>query len=212
MKDLIFRRYAELGKAWRAGLSNEVFRASVVFLDPDGAVFAIALALPQIREPLVNLVVTAMGSVGAVAEDGSISPTILFFSNLQTCIFIMIYGLIPFLQLPALTLGLNAMVLGVLGAWYAAEGISPLVYLVLLVPHGIFELPALAMALGTRSSGLQANYRPPAQTRRRLFPLGVCGPDEPGVAAGSGSSAADCSPHRGIYHPAPGLFGSLIFL
>ena len=149
MKDLIFRRYAELGKVWRAGLSNEVFRASVAFLILTVLFFAIALALPQIREPLVNLVVTAMGSVGAVAEDGSISPTILFFSNLQTCIFIMIYGLIPFLQLPALTLGLNAMVLGVLGAWYAAEGISPLVYLVLLVPHGIFELPALAMALGT---------------------------------------------------------------
>ena len=141
MKDLIFRRYAELSKAWRAGLSNEVFRASVAFLILTVLFFAIALALPQIREPLVNLVVTAMGSVGAVAEDGSISPTILFFSNLQTCIFIMIYGLIPFLQLPALTLGLNA--------WYAAEGISPLVYLVLLVPHGIFELPALAMALGT---------------------------------------------------------------
>ena len=118
MKDLIFRRYAELGKAWRAGLSNEVFRASVAFLILTVLFFAIALALPQIREPLVNLVVTAMGSVGAVAEDGSISPTILFFSNLQTCIFIMIYGLIPFLQLPALTLGLNAMVLGVLGAWY----------------------------------------------------------------------------------------------
>ena len=32
MKDLIFRRYAELSKAWRAGLSNEVFRASVAFL------------------------------------------------------------------------------------------------------------------------------------------------------------------------------------
>ena len=136
MKDLIFRRYAELSKAWRAGLSNEVFRASVAFLILTVLFFAIALALPQIREPLVNLVVTAMGSVGVVAEDGSISPTILFFSNLQTCIFIMIYGLIPFLQLPALTLGLNAMVLGVLGAWYAAEGISPLVYLVFWCPTG----------------------------------------------------------------------------
>ena len=44
MKDLIFRRYAELGKAWRAGLSNEVFRASVAFLILTVLFFAIALA------------------------------------------------------------------------------------------------------------------------------------------------------------------------
>ena len=90
MKDLIFRRYAELGKAWQAGLSSEVFRASVAFLVLAVLFFAVSLALPQVRDPLVNLIVNAMGSVGAVAEDGSISPTILFFSNLQTCIFIMI--------------------------------------------------------------------------------------------------------------------------
>ena len=46
----------------------------------------------------------------------------------------------------AATLG---ALLGVLGAWYVSEGVSPLVYLAAVIPHGIFELPALILAFAT---------------------------------------------------------------
>jgi stage II sporulation protein M len=81
-----------------------------------------------------------------VVEAGTLSPVDLFVNNLRATLFTMLYGLIPFLQLPALALGLNAMMLGVLAAWYVSEGISLAVYLAALIPHGIFEIPALILA------------------------------------------------------------------
>ena len=111
--------------------------------------YAACLLLPQVREALVGLVLSVMGSMPITQEDGTLSALGLLSNNLQACAFIMVYGLIPFLRLPALTLGINAMVLGVLAAQYTVEGISLFVYLALLLPHGIFELPAITLALGT---------------------------------------------------------------
>ena len=74
----------------------------------------------------------------------------------------MAYGLIPFIQLPALALGVNAMVIGVMAAWYLTEGYSMLGFLASILPHGLLEFPALilAFAMGLFVCG---------QLTRRLF-------------------------------------------
>jgi stage II sporulation protein M len=81
-----------------------------------------------------------------VDEVGNLSAVALLSNNLQACTMIMLYGLIPFVHLTALALGMNAMLLGVLAAYYVTNGISMLVYLAALIPHGIFEFPALILA------------------------------------------------------------------
>lgn len=134
--------------AWRGGLPYEVFRSGAAFCILTLAFFLASLLLPQLREGVVKQLLALLGNLELVANDGTISVLGLFANNAQACIFIMLYGLIPFLRLPALTLGVNAMMLGVLAAWYQTQGLSLLVYLALILPHGIFELPAMVFSAG----------------------------------------------------------------
>ena len=82
--------------------------------------------------------------------------------GLRATAFIMAYGLIPFIPLPAMALGVNAMVIGVTAAWYFTEGYSMLGFLASVLPHGLLEFPALilAFAVGLFACG---------QITRRLF-------------------------------------------
>ena len=58
----------------------------------------------------------------------------------------MLYGLIPFLPLSALALGTNALMLGAFAAIYQQQGIGLGVYVLGVLPHGIFELSALILS------------------------------------------------------------------
>ena len=77
-------------------------------------------------------------------DDGSFNVLALFLNNLRAMVLSVLYGFIPFLYLPALSLGVNAAILGMIasmveGRWLLlAAGI---------LPHGIFELPALFLSL-----------------------------------------------------------------
>jgi stage II sporulation protein M len=55
-------------------------------------------------------------------------------------------GLIPFLPLSALALGMNALMLGAFAAIYQQQGIGLGVYVLGVLPHGIFELSALILS------------------------------------------------------------------
>ena len=70
----------------------------------------------------------------------------LFFNNITASLLSMLYGLIPFLPLSALALGTNALLLGAFAALYQHHGIGLGVYFIGILPHGIFELPALILS------------------------------------------------------------------
>lgn len=146
MKGVLRYQFGGLRKAWHDGLREEVQRSAVAFCVLVVLAFGVSLALPDLRDQAVALVLETMNGIGAVKEDGTLSALGIFLNNLRACAFTMVYGLIPFLQLPALALGVNALLLGVLAAWYVSEGLSLLAYLAALLPHGILELPALILA------------------------------------------------------------------
>ena len=146
MKGVLRYQFGGLRKAWHDGLREEVQRSAVAFCVLVVLAFGVSLALPDLRDRAVALVLETMNGIGAVKEDGTLSALGIFLNNLRACAFTMVYGLIPFLQLPALALGVNALLLGVLAAWYVSEGLSLLAYLAALLPHGILELPALILA------------------------------------------------------------------
>lgn len=81
-----------------------------------------------------------------IGEDGSIDLLALFGNNARASAVSILYGFIPFLYLTALALGTNALVLGVFAAYYVNNGVSLLVYLAGILPHGVFELTALMLA------------------------------------------------------------------
>lgn len=137
-----------LRNAWDGGLREEVRRSSMAFFILWLIAFAACAFLPELRTALAERMLSALNGLNVTDETGSLSALALFLNNVRASTAIMLYGLIPFVQLTALALGINAMLLGVMASWYLAEGISLPVYFSALLPHGIFEFPALFLAFG----------------------------------------------------------------
>ena len=76
-----------------------------------------------------------------------LDPAALFFHNLQACAVGMALGLIPFLFLPLLALLSNAVVLGAVSGTMLGFGMEASWLIAGILPHGIFELPALLLSL-----------------------------------------------------------------
>ena len=108
--------------------------------------FAAGLIFPAVPAQVLTLF-SQMADAGVVSESGSISVPALLWNNLRAMVLSVLYGFIPFIYLPALSLGVNALLLGLFAAYFLNNGISILAYLGGILPHGIFELPALVISL-----------------------------------------------------------------
>ena len=162
MKGVLQYQISGLKSAWQNGLSGEVLRTAIAFPILVMLSFTLCTVFPALRDCLLSMVLSSMESMGIVNEDGSLSALALFSNNLRATVFIMVYGLVPFIQLPALALGVNTMALGVLASWYIAQGYSIVAFLAAVLPHGLAEFPALILAFGV---GLYVC----GQVTRRLF-------------------------------------------
>ena len=145
---LLRPQWEALRKVWDNGYRDEVRRSAIAFVLLYFIAFAGSLALPELRGAVMARVAELFGSLGVTGDTGGLSALLLFSNNIQACAMMMLYGLIPFIHLTALPLGMNAMLLGVLLGHYAATGMSIPLYLASLIPHAIFELPALILAIG----------------------------------------------------------------
>ena len=139
MRGILKYQISGLKDSWRNGLSNEVFRAAIAFPVLVVLAFILCMVSPALREGLLSYVFAAMDGTGALNDDGTLSALAIFSNNLRATVSIMAYGLIPFIQLPALALGVNAMVIGVLGAWYVTEGYSIAAFLAALLPRDFLQ-------------------------------------------------------------------------
>ena len=87
-----------------------------------------------------------------IADDGSISAIGLIKNNFVACIISVITGSFPFMFFPIFSLLMNGILVGVtLGFVKAVAGKSIIKsFLCGILPHGIFEIPALiiSMAMG----------------------------------------------------------------
>ena len=109
-----------LCEAWRNGYGEEARRAAIV-------------------APLLTLI----GSAAAWFFPQLAAA--IFANNLTAAFSAILWGLVPFAYLAAFPLGFNFFLIGALGAYYVRSGSSLGVYLVGILPHGIFELPALVL-------------------------------------------------------------------
>lgn len=120
---------------------------AIVFIALILLTFAAGMLLPRQTEAIVDMFSRFVYESGVLDTDGSVQVAALFFNNLRAVALGVLYGLIPFLFLPALPLGINAMVIGLFASYYVQNGMSLLTFLAGVLPHGIFELPALVLGI-----------------------------------------------------------------
>ena len=105
--------------------------------------FAAGMLFPDAAQQLLDRFAAQLEQLGLSSNvPQSQMMATLFFASLLA----MLYGLIPFVPLSALALGTNALLLGAFAALYQHHGIGLSVYFIGILPHGIFELPALILS------------------------------------------------------------------
>ena len=138
------KQFRAIGDFWRAEYGRYVVMTADAFLVLLVLAYIAGRLFPDIPVSVISAFNEDIAGSGIVQEDGSFNVLALFTNNLRAMVLGVLYGFIPFLYLPALALGVNAAILGMLaslidGQWLLlAAGI---------LPHGIFELPALFLSL-----------------------------------------------------------------
>ena len=135
-----------LCEAWRNGYGEEARRAAIVAPLLTLVGFAAAWFFPQLTAHVMGVLEQAIDSAGlsSVTETRDMAAAI-FANNLTAAFSAILWGLVPFAYLAAFPLGFNFFLIGALGVYYVHSGSSLGVYLVGILPHGVFELPALVL-------------------------------------------------------------------
>ena len=131
---------------YRQELGSVVFTAGWAFAGIVALSFGGSLLFPEQADGIVERFTQMLQQSGMSGGDGSIVFSALLLNNLSAMVMAVAYGLIPFIRLPALTLGVNGATLGLFAGYYVHKGISLWKYLVGILPHGIFEIPALILS------------------------------------------------------------------
>lgn len=120
---------------------------TITFLS--GIIFYLAFSQnPSLLEEMMSWVNELLGSKEIIDEYGKMNVFRLFLANFMAVTHSILLGLLPFFYLPVLALLLNAVLIGVVGAAALLLGMPPMALVASLVPHGIFELPALILGAG----------------------------------------------------------------
>lgn len=101
---------------------------------------------PASVEPLLTRFTSAAAEIGLYQVDGFDLMVTILANNLFSLLLAIALGLVPFLHLPALMLGVNALLIGGLGAYYQTSGRGVAAYLAGTLPHGITEAASLILS------------------------------------------------------------------
>lgn len=107
----------------------------------------IGLLVPEQAAQTMNSFMEQIEQSGVITSDGQMSVFALLMNNWRAMLISAAYGFVPFLFLPAVSLVTNGVLLGMLGALFMVRGMSLLAYLTGIVPHGVFEIPALIFSI-----------------------------------------------------------------
>ena len=137
----------KLRQFYRDELSYHLFIATVAFCVMIVLSFILGMVWPSIASGAIQYFANMIKDAGLVDDQGAFSALGIFGNNIRAFVVTACYGFIPFVFLPVVSLALNGAILGLFAAFYVNNGQSLLVYLAGILPHGIFELPALVLAM-----------------------------------------------------------------
>ena len=107
----------------------------------------IGLLFPEQAYQTLNSFMEQISESGVIDENGGMSVFALLMNNWRAMLVSAAYGVVPFLFLPIFSLLMNGALLGLLAAVFASGGNSIAAYLAGILPHGIFEIPALIFSI-----------------------------------------------------------------
>lgn len=130
----------------RTGILRPALVCALLMLAAAAAGGFAAWQFPQAVEQTLAQLTETIASSGVVDAAGNISAFGLLRHNWTAMLITLVYGFAPFIFLPAVALLSNGFLLGIMGGWYVAQGMSPALFLAGILPHGIFELSALVLS------------------------------------------------------------------
>ena len=130
----------------RDRFGRQLFQAAFSFLILVFLSFGICLLFPDVLSRIMEQVFDWFQQLQVSDSEVKLSAAVILSNNVRACITTICCGCIPFLYLSAFSMGINAMLLGVMAAYYVASGHSLLMYALAILPHGIFEIPALVLS------------------------------------------------------------------
>ena len=138
---------AELRSFSRCQMGRIPWIMGLVFLLAALGGYGVCVAYPQLAEALLAYFQQSISQSGVMDETGGLSFLALLLNDWSVMLFCILYGFLPFLFLPVLVAVTNAFIIGALAAIYHLNGISFLIFFSGILPHGIFEIPALLLAV-----------------------------------------------------------------
>ena len=102
---------------------------------------------PETVVPLLDALASLVEDNALAEADSAALFGAILMNNLSALFSAILLGLIPFIRLPAMELGVNALLLGAMGAYYQQRDLSLAAYLAGTLPHGVTELTALVFAI-----------------------------------------------------------------
>ena len=140
-------QYGLLGQFLRSSFRRIILRCALAML----AAIALGVVVGSLSPGVIDMALTAFMEMveesGIMDQAGNFSVFALLSNNWGAMILAAAYGFIPFIFLPLVSLITNSLLIGLLLAWYHNNGVSLLLYLAGILPHGIFELPALVLSV-----------------------------------------------------------------
>ena len=143
----IKEQFVLLRQYLRSGFRHTLLLCALGMLAAALAGFIVGLLFPQQASQVMTQFMEQIEESGVIDGSGALSVFALLMNNWRAMLFSAAYGVIPFVFLPLLSLIMNGVLLGLLAALFQAGGTSLLVYLAGILPHGIFEIPALVFSI-----------------------------------------------------------------
>lgn len=108
--------------------------------------FLLGLINKQMLDEMMKLIQQVFAAKDIMTDAGEIDTIKLIANNLVACLSVIMIGFVPLLCLPMLAMLSNAIIIGIVGAISVTHGLGILTFLAGIVPHGIFEIPALIIS------------------------------------------------------------------
>lgn len=119
----------------------------ILFVVCDAAGYVVFALNPSITKELMETISEMFAQAGVVDESGSVSFFGILLNNWFAMLFSVLYGFLPFVFLPVLSVVSNGLLIGAVAAFYTISGASLTLFFAGIVPHGIFEIPALLLSV-----------------------------------------------------------------
>ena len=120
---------------WHREYGRFVGITALAFLALTVLAYIVGRLVPNVPVTIIRTFNESIADAGIIRDDGSFSALALFGNNLRAMVMTVLYGFIPFLYLPALSLGLNAAIIGMLAALMDGQ------WLLLLCPTASLRFP-----------------------------------------------------------------------